>query len=1455
MTDIEQKILKMEFENKKFESNVTESLSTIDKLKKALNFKDAGKGLSEIDAAAKKVNFGGMFNGLSSLTSQFSLLDVVGVTALVNIANQAVNTGKRIISSLTIDPIKTGLQEYETKMNAITTIMTNTASKGTTLDDVNESLAELNEYADLTIYNFAEMTRNIGTFTAAGVDLDTSTAAIKGIANLAAGSGSTAQQASTAMYQLSQAISSGVVMLQDWNSVVNAGMGGELFQRALLEQKVAMAGTQDEVNTYTQYLKDWEEGALTFRNIISEGIIDSETLVQTLNGFSDNQMLIDAATQVRTVTQLMDVMAESVQSGWAQSWEYIIGNQDQAKKLLTDISDGFSNMIGPSVEARNAALDYWNTWGGRYMVIKGFKNILEGIQAVIEPINEAFREFFPRTTGQDLMQLSRDFRDLTEGFKIGESSIENIGRIFKGVFAIFDLGVHAVKVLADGFFSLFGTFTGGGPILEWLAEGGDRLVALNDAVKSGKVFEDGMEKMTTAIKNFSTGVSNYLSPIIADIEAWYTTVPSKIQAIGESISGFFTGLEAPEFNLDLGVLSKPFTEMSASLDGVSTAGEKVQQVFKDMWTALQPLRDGFALVTDFVKDLYFWLKEKIMGIDLNWDNVIDVGIFGTLLIALNKLRNFSLDDLFGNSSIYDGIIDALDGVRGALDAYQQTINANNMLKIAAAIALLAGSMILLASIEPAKLGGAMSAMTLLLVGLFGGSGILAKIADSSGLGIAGQMTITMLALSASMLLLAEAVSKLDAVSEEKIVGATNAIGILMAAMTASMAAFIAVPGGGGSMLTVAAGIVGMAYAMVKITDAVAILADMESDKMWQGIQGVSVIFGALSAFALATTKNKISAATGIGVLAVAKAMTIFYESIVLFGNLNWEVFSQGLTMIFASLGAIVVNLKLLQSTNPVQSAIGLTIVAGALRLLLEVVKAYGNTDFETMSTGIMWLFAALGAVAVPLKLLAGTNVIGIAFGIGVLAASLMLLTYPIEKFGNMPLGVIAKGLGVLVVALLAIAGLAYLLAPTIPVIFSLGLALLTISGAVFLASAGIFLLSAALAALAVSGVAGAAAVTAIIAAVLVGIAVGIAGAIAVFNEAWPTIEKFIRNLLGTLIVIFEDELPKIVDLIFDFAVLLLDRLKGFVPDLINFVIDTILLIIHQIEVRMDDIWEAAFDLFIAFLNGFTAALEGNTEELKQAMYDLFEALIKAALSILTNDKISYDQFMDAAEKMVMKIVEGVETGIQWVKDVFNDIVDTAKNALNVGDEMVQAGKDFVQGFIDGVKSYVSNAWSAAKDVGAAALDGLTNVLDINSPSKKAEDSGDYFGEGFIDGILNWVKRANSTAKDFGESAMDGLRSAISTAADMVGSDEVAPVITPVLDLTNIESGASDLNKILGNTTVSAQVAASQTGAANARILNGIVNNNFTGDFYIREDSDIDGVARELYKMQVAAERG
>ena len=367
---IDSRVVEMRFDNKNFESNVAQSMSTLDKLKAKLNLSGASKGLENLDKAVKNTNMSGLASGIETVNAKFSAMQVIGMTALSRITNAAITAGKNMTSALTINPVKEGLNEYETQINAVQTILANTQKEGTNVKMVNAALDELNTYADKTIYNFTEMTRNIGTFTAAGVKLNTSVKSIQGIANLAAMSGSTSQQASTAMYQLSQALAAGKVSLMDWNSVVNAGMGGQVFQDALIRTSENLkTGAKEAINTYG-----------TFRESLTKsGWLTTEVLTETLNqfagayskadlmaqGYTEKQAeditkmaktAMDSATKVKTFTQLIDTLKEALGSGWAQTWRLLIGDFEEAKTLWTGVSDILGTFINNMSNARNAVI-------------------------------------------------------------------------------------------------------------------------------------------------------------------------------------------------------------------------------------------------------------------------------------------------------------------------------------------------------------------------------------------------------------------------------------------------------------------------------------------------------------------------------------------------------------------------------------------------------------------------------------------------------------------------------------------------------------------------------------------------------------------------------------------------------------------------------------------------------------------------------------------------------------------------------------------------------------------------------------------------------------------------------------------------------------------------------------------------------------------------------------------
>lgn len=488
-TTIDERVVSMKFDNKQFESNVSTSMNTLEKLKKSLNLKDSAKGLEEVGKAAKNFNISPLSNGVESVTAKFSALQVMGVTALANITNSAVNAGKKLVSAFTIDPIKSGFQEYETQINAVQTILANTSSKGTTLDQVNNALDTLNTYADKTIYNFTEMTRNIGTFTAAGIDLDTSVSAIQGIANLAAVSGSTSQQASTAMYQLSQALAAGTVKLMDWNSVVNAGMGGEVFQNALKK-------TSEELGTGAEAAIKAQG---SFRESLQTGWLTSEVLTQTLKKFTESgateyvaeycgvsadavQAALDeakaqygeaeaidkasealankygknkdeiksvlemaktsteAATKVKTFSQLMDTLKEAVQSGWTQSWEILIGDFEEAKELFTKISDTVGAIIQKSADSRNAILQ--GAFGSKW---EEFSKKVEEAGVPLDAFKEKLKEVASEN-GVSVDDLVKEYGSLESAINKGKISSDIFVKTLKSFAGVQD---ETVKSTGD----------------------------------------------------------------------------------------------------------------------------------------------------------------------------------------------------------------------------------------------------------------------------------------------------------------------------------------------------------------------------------------------------------------------------------------------------------------------------------------------------------------------------------------------------------------------------------------------------------------------------------------------------------------------------------------------------------------------------------------------------------------------------------------------------------------------------------------------------------------------------------------------------------------------------------------------------------------------------------------------------------------------------------------------
>lgn len=1275
-TTIDERVVEMRFDNKQFEQNIQTSLSSLDKLKKSLNLEGAAKGLETVNDAANKCsgNMSPLSNAVETVRVRFSALEVMAITALQNITNSALAAGKNLVSAFTIDPIKTGFEEYETQINAVQTILANTSSKGTTLDQVNNALDELNHYADMTIYNFTEMTRNIGTFTAAGVDLDTSVAAIKGIANLAAVSGSNSQQASTAMYQLSQALAAGTVKLQDWNSVVNAGMGGQVFQDALKETAKVHGIAIDEM------IKD--EGS--FRETLSKGWLTSDILTETLAkftgdlnedqlrtmGYTDDQIKSimemgktanDAATKVKTFTQLFDTLKEAAQSGWTQSWEIIVGDFEEAKELLTEVSDTFSAVINASADARNKMLQDWKDLGGRTMMIEAVKNVFEGLVSVAKPVREAFNEIFPPMTGKQLAEITERIRDLTAKFKMGEESSKNLKNTFKGVFAVLDIVGQAFKAVAGGVGELIGLFLpAGNGVLSLTGSFGEYLVKLDETVKKTDIFGKAVSTVVDIVKTVITFVK---------------TAGEKVKEFGKAAGEKF---DFPGFELFHSFLERVHDRMAQIGDGAGKMksgvivafemmGEALEKckflkVMEALWTAVKVIAGGIA---DAVGTMMGTLAEKLGNTDFS--GVLDILnsiAVGGIALSVSKFLKSVTEPLEGLNGVLEGVTGILDGVRGCFEAYQTNLKAGTLLKIGAAIALLAGSIVAISLIDSDKLSASLGAITVLFANLLGAMAIFNKISSDTGkvskactamiamsvavsilagalkkvsdldwgelarglVGIAGLTTIvvasskamassqkqvmkgatSLIIFGAAIKILASACEDLSKLQWDELGRGLTGVGVLFA----EIAVFLRVAKFNGKMISTATGIVILSAAMKVLASACKDFGQMEWSEIGKGLAGIGGLLAELAVFTNLAGNAKHVMSTGVALIAIGAAMKIFASAVKDFGQLQWDEIGRGLTAMGGALAEVAIAVNLMPK-NMIGIGTGLVIVGGALEIIANCMSKFGGMQWEEIGRGLTVMGGALAELAISLNFMKGT--LGGSAALLVASGALAVLAPVLSILGALSWEAIAKGL-ISIAGAFTIIGLAgAVLTPLVPTILALsgafaliGVGVLTIGAGLLAAGTGLSALAIGLTALATAGAAGA---TAIVAALTV-IVTGIAGLI-------PAVLTKVGEGIIAICKVIAAGAPTIGEAVKAVVLTLIDVFVSCVPQLADGALQLVVGVLAALVTYTPQIVDLAFKFLIGILDGIASNLPSLIKAGVDVLVAFFAGIVDALRGIDT----------------------------------------------------------------------------------------------------------------------------------------------------------------------------------------------------------------------------------------------
>ena len=1057
------------------------SIKSID----GLNTKVAGFDVSPLSNAFAKA--------ASSVQNSLSIMDIALGNVLGGMIQKAMSFTGQFFRGY-----GDGLAEYKNKLGSIQTIMTNTEweipDSSVRMRRVSGALETLNDYADKTIYSFADMTKNIGTFTAAGVSLDKSAVAIKGISNLAAASGSDTNQASMAMYQLSQALASGRVALQDWNSVVNAGMGGKLFQDRLTQTAEKMGHARDMTKSFRDSLKD--------------GWLTSEVLLETLREFSEDQSMLDAATKVKSFGQLVDTVQEAIGSGWATTWEYFLGGFEEAKSLWTSIGDIVNPFVSDDQGTyydsvleitrslgnyRNAMLKTWKDMGGQEALFNSIKNSFEIVFGAMTKFREGFRSVIG-----DYKQTATVFFGFTKALESVTNNIKNNTYLFTTINAI-------GKMVGQTFLTLGWIFNkvgqgiasvgkSSGSVLMPLRTAADAIARFMEALRSntnahlvfyhiGKTIANVFNIIITVgrivvfvikdiLKGFSkfgeskglvtvattlSDVTGKLLTFVKAIEKFVLssnkfeqiggTIGKVLSAISNAFSGVFSKLK---------MLSNPFGNAEAIFSGAAgifnKAGGALANIINNIGSVMSKAWDS---LVSGVKASYDALKDAFVSFDVA--NIIKalIGLFAFDKWLKFKNSNNSIVDLVfekfkamfsGGKEQATGLLDEVKGVftslQGTINSFTQSIKIGSLVLIAVALGILALSIDKLSKIDMKDLSKGMIALGVAMQGLMR----IMKVVTAAQSIPKGAAT-TMIGFAIALRIMASAMVALSKIDSDKMDEAVGGIVVLITAMVKVMEKMEKIKNTEASM----GKLIAFAISLRILVWSVKALAKLEPEKMAQGIGGVLVLMYGLVKVSKSMQDIKLS----------PKSMGALMMFVLSLRMLVWSVKALAKLDIMhmaASVVAVAVLLKALSSaansvsevTVKFSAMMALITFALSARILVNAVAVLANLDMARMAASAGMVGILLVVLSEATRNLKDTKVdISSMMALITFAGSAYILAKSIEVLANLPLKEMIVSVGVVEVLMASLVAAARVVSKS-KVNMSAGLSLIGIGGAIYL---------------------------------------------------------------------------------------------------------------------------------------------------------------------------------------------------------------------------------------------------------------------------------------------------------------------------------------------------------------------------------------------------------------------
>ena len=1047
MSSIDERIVQMQFDNAQFERNVGTSLSTLDKLKKALNLEGAAKGLEGINSEANKMDFSAIQNGLVSAKDKFSALEIAGITALVNITNKAVDAGIALTKSLSIDQVTAGWGKYEDKVTSVQTIMAATAQTwkeqadaagfaGTQMEFVDSQLEKLNWFSDETSYSFTDMTNNIGKFTSNGIALQDSVQAMEGISTWAAKSGQNTQAAGRAMYNLSQALSVGAVKLMDWKSIENANMATQEFKETALETAASLGKLTKEGDGLYKTIDGDEVTFQNFSQTLKSGWFSAEVLMATLKDYGS------AAVRLSEISEEYDTTASKFLKGME---DYSDGNKD-INQIAREVGISAEELVPLFDELGSKEYELGLS---AFKAAQEAKTFTEAIDATKDAVSTGWMTTFELLFGNyeeakvlwtdlantlyDVFAASGEVRNEILGIWKEHGGRDNLIQSFKNLYAVINSIVDPIKEAFGEIFPStisgsaaklltltyrFKEFTASLKLNEKNAENLKRtfkgVFAVVDilktaffAVASGaKRILEAVFPLGSSILGASASFGDFLVNLrdtIVESEIFEDTVNRVVDfilSIPDRISGVFQKITGVSLGDAFDFVSKKATE------GI----DSIKQAFKG-FSGID--LSGIDEFTSKVKDRFHPLEAIFNGIKKVFDmfsKAIDkvAPIFKSAAKKIGK----ALGDL--GKSIGEQL--GKGDFSGALDL----VNGGVLITIAVGLRNFIDTLTEIGekALKGSKGGGLKETFGAIKDGVVG---VLNQTKDCLTAWQTEIKVKTLREIAISVGILTASLFVLSTIDSNKLGTALTGVAAEITGLVAAMKVLEGTDSSG--LLKTAGAMVIMSVAVLLLSSACKKLADLSWDELFVGVTGVAVLASVMTAVAKKLSKSSGEIMKGtIGLIAFAIAIRLLVKPVKELGELNFEQLFKGLTGVLGLVGILSVFLN---NTNldgmGITKGVGILALAAAINVLAIAVGKFSQMSFEDLVKGV----GAIGVLLLELGIfnkLSGDSkhILSTSIGMIALAAAMQIFGNALKTIAEIDINGLLQGLIAMSVALVGV---------------------------------------------------------------------------------------------------------------------------------------------------------------------------------------------------------------------------------------------------------------------------------------------------------------------------------------------------------------------------------------------------------------------------------------------------